>query len=125
MEQSLSHASYISFRFSLFTDIQSQCSSFLSCSEKSISSRGNEERNYSTLHGAGRVMSRKKAFETLSLEEYRKAMEGIYTTTANQETIDEAPMAYKQMEDIIDAIRHTVDNVEIIKPVYSFKASER
>ena len=76
-------------------------------------------------HGAGRVMSRKKAFETLSLEEYRKAMEGIYTTTANQETIDEAPMACKQMEDIIDAIRQTVDNVEIIKPVYSFKASER
>ncbi len=125
MEQSLSHASYISFLFSLFTDIQSQCSSFLSCSEKSISCRGNEERNYSTPHGAGRVTSRKKAFETLSLEEYRKAMEGIYTTTANQETIDEAPMACKQMEDIIDAIRQTVDNVEIIKPVYSFKASER
>ena len=52
-------------------------------------------------------------------------MEGIYTTTANQETIDEAHMACKQMEDIIDAIRQTVDNVEIIKPVYSFKASER
>ena len=87
--------------------------------------RGNEEWNYSAPHGAGRVMSRKKAFETLSLEEYRKAMEGIYTTTANQETIDEAPMAYKRMEDIIDAIREAVDIVEIIKPVYNFKAAER
>jgi len=87
--------------------------------------RGNEEWNYSAPHGAGRVMSRKAARESLSLEEYRKAMEGIYTTTANLETIDEAPMAYKRMEDIIDAIREAVDIVEIIRPVYNFKAAEK
>ena len=87
--------------------------------------RGNEEWNYSAPHGAGRVMSRKKAFETLSLEDYKTAMEGIYTTTANQETLDESPMAYKRMEDIIDAIRDAVDIVEIIKPVYNFKAAEK
>ncbi len=87
--------------------------------------RGNEDWNYSAPHGAGRVMSRKKAFETLSLEDYKAAMEGIYTTTANLETIDEAPMAYKRMEDIIDVIRESVDIVEIIKPVYNFKAAEK
>ena len=87
--------------------------------------RGNEEWNYSAPHGAGRIMSRKKAFETLSLDEYRKAMEGIYTTTATRDTLDEAPMAYKRMEDIIDAIREAVDIVEIIKPVYNFKAAEK
>ena len=87
--------------------------------------RGNEEWNYSAPHGAGRVMSRKKAFETLSLDDYKTAMEGIYTTTANQETLDESPMAYKRMEDIIDSIREAVDIVEIIKPVYNFKAAEK
>ena len=86
---------------------------------------GNEEWNYSAPHGAGRIMSRKTAFETLSLEEYKTAMEGIYTTTANRETLDESPMAYKRMEDIIDAIREAVDIVEIIKPVYNFKAAEQ
>jgi len=87
--------------------------------------RGNEEWNYSAPHGAGRLMSRKKARDTLSLDEYKQAMEGIYTTTANQETLDESPMAYKRMEDIIDAIREAVDIVEIIKPVYNFKAAEK
>ena len=85
--------------------------------------RGNEEWNYSAPHGAGRVMSRKTAKNTLSLKEYQAAMEGIYTTTATLETLDEAPMAYKRMEDIIDAIREAVDIVEIIKPVYNFKAA--
>ena len=84
--------------------------------------RGNEEWNYSAPHGAGRVMSRKAARDTLSMDEYRKTMEGIYTTSANPETIDESPMAYKRMEDIIDAIRESVDIVEIIRPVYNFKA---
>ena len=87
--------------------------------------RGNEEWNYSAPHGAGRVMSRKKARDTLSLEAYREAMKGIYTTTANLETIDEAPMAYKRMEDILDTIGEAVDIVEIIKPVYNFKAAEK
>ena len=87
--------------------------------------RGNEEWNYSAPHGAGRIMSRKKAFETLSLDDYKTVMEGIYTTTANQETLDESPMAYKRMEDIIDTIREAVDIVEIIKPVFNFKAAEK
>ncbi len=87
--------------------------------------RGNEEWNYSAPHGAGRIMSRKKARDTLSLDEYKASMQGIYTTTATLETIDEAPMAYKRMDDIIDAIREAVDIVEIIKPVYNFKAAEK
>ena len=87
--------------------------------------KGNSDWNCSAPHGAGRVMARKKAFETLSLEDYKTAMEGIYTTTANRETLDESPMAYKRMEDIIDAIREAVDIVEIIKPVYNFKAAEK
>ena len=87
--------------------------------------RGNEEWNYSAPHGVGRIMSRKTARDTLSLDDYRAAMKGIYTTTATQETIDEAPMAYKRMEDIIDAVREAVDIVEIIRPVYNFKAAEK
>ena len=69
-------------------------------------------------------MSRKTARDTLSLEAYQEAMKGIYTTTANRETLDEAPMAYQRMEDIIDSIRESVDIIEIIKPVYNFKAAE-
>ena len=87
--------------------------------------RGNEEWNYSAPHGAGRLMSRKAARDTLSLQEYQESMKGIYTTTASMDTIDEAPMAYKRMEDIIDAICESVDIVEIIKPVYNFKAPEK
>ncbi len=87
--------------------------------------RGNEEWNYSAPHGAGRLMSRKTARDTLSMEAFKEAMKGIYTTTANRDTIDEAPMAYKRMEDIIDVIRESVDIVEIIRPVFNFKASEK
>ena len=69
-------------------------------------------------------MSRTKARETLDLEAYKKTMEGIYTTSVNESTIDEAPMAYKSLEDIIEVIRESVDVIEILKPVYNFKASE-
>ena len=69
-------------------------------------------------------MSRTKARETLDLEAYKKTMEGIYTTSVNESTIDEAPMAYKSLEDIIDVIREYVDVIEILKPIYNFKASE-
>ena len=86
--------------------------------------KGNPEWNYSAPHGAGRLMSRTKARETLDLEAYRKTMEGIYTTSVNEATIDEAPMAYKSLEDIIDIIRESVDVIEILKPIYNFKASE-
>ncbi len=86
--------------------------------------KGNPEWNYSAPHGAGRVMSRKKARETLSMREYAAAMSGIYTTSINETTIDEAPMAYKRIEDIIDVIRESVDVIEVIRPVYNFKASD-
>lgn len=86
--------------------------------------KGNPEWNYSAPHGAGRLMSRTKARETLDLEAYRKTMEGIYTTSVNEATIDEAPMAYKSLKDIIDVVRESVDVIEILKPIYNFKASE-
>ena len=86
--------------------------------------RGNPEWNFSAPHGAGRVMSRKAAHANLSMEEYQTAMEGIYTTSVNETTLDEAPMAYKRLEDIIDAIRDSVDVIDIIRPVYNFKASD-
>ena len=85
--------------------------------------KGNPEWNFSAPHGAGRLMSRTKAKDTLSMEEYKKAMEGIFTTSVNEETLDEAPMAYKSLEDIIDVIEGSVDVIEVIKPVYNFKAS--
>lgn len=85
--------------------------------------KGNPEWNYSAPHGAGRIMSRTKAKETLNMEMYREAMKGIYTTSVNEQTIDEAPMAYKSLEDIIDVIKDSVDIIEIMKPVYNFKAS--
>lgn len=86
--------------------------------------KGNPEWNYSAPHGAGRIMSRTKARETLDLAAYKRTMEGIYTTSVNESTIDEAPMAYKSLEDIIDVIRESVDIIEILEPVYNFKASE-
>ena len=84
--------------------------------------RGNPEWNMSAPHGAGRLMSRTKAKEDLSLEEYQKTMEGIYTTSVNESTLDEAPMAYKSLDDIIDVIRDSVDVVDVMKPVFNFKA---
>ena len=86
--------------------------------------KGNEDWNCSAPHGAGRVMSRTKAKELVSLEEFEKSMDGIYTTSVNQSTIDESPMAYKTLDEIVENIKDTVDVLEIIKPVYNFKASE-
>jgi len=86
--------------------------------------KGNPEWNYSAPHGAGRLMSRSQAKENLSMEDYRAAMEGIYTTSVNEKTLDEAPMAYKSLEDIIDVIKDSVDIIDIMKPVYNFKASD-
>ena len=86
--------------------------------------RGNAEWNYSAPHGAGRLMSRAKARETLDMEAYRATMAGVYTTSVNERTIDEAPMAYKSLEDIIDVIRDSVDVIEVLKPIYNFKASD-
>ena len=86
--------------------------------------KGNPEWNYSAPHGAGRIMSRTKAFRELTMEEYKKTMEGVYTTSVNENTLDEAPMAYKSLEDIIDVIRESVDVIDVMKPIYNFKASE-
>jgi len=86
--------------------------------------KGNEDWNYSAPHGAGRIMSRSKAKETVSLDDYKKSMNGIFTTSVNTSTIDESPMAYKTMDEIIGNIKDTVEIVDIIKPIYNFKASE-
>lgn len=86
--------------------------------------KGNEDWNYSAPHGAGRTMSRSKAKESILLEEYQKAMDGIFTTSVNTSTIDESPMAYKTMDEIIGNIKDTVEIVHIIKPIYNFKANE-
>lgn len=86
--------------------------------------KGNPEWNYSAPHGAGRVMSRTKAKRELNMEEYKAAMSGVYTTSVNEATLDEAPMVYKRLEDIIDVIRESVDVIDVMKPVYNFKASE-
>ena len=86
--------------------------------------KGNPEWNYSAPHGAGRVMSRSKAKNTLSMEEYREEMKGVYTTSVNEQTLDEAPMAYKSLEDIIDVIKDSVDVIDVMKPIYNFKASD-
>ena len=84
--------------------------------------KGNPEWNFSAPHGAGRLMSRTKAKDTLTMDEYRESMKGVYTTSVNEFTLDEAPMAYKSLEDIIDVITESVDVVEVIKPVYNFNA---
>ena len=85
--------------------------------------RGNPEWNFSAPHGAGRIMSRSKARESLDLEEYRREMAGVYTTSVSEDTIDESPMAYKSLDDIISVIGDTVDIIEVLRPVYNFKAS--
>lgn len=86
--------------------------------------KGNPEWNYSAPHGAGRIMSRSKAKESLNLEKYKEEMAGIYTTSVNEKTLDESPMAYKSLGDIIDVIRDSVDVIDVMKPVFNFKASE-
>lgn len=86
--------------------------------------KGNEEWNCSAPHGAGRTMSRSKAKENITLDEFKKSMEGIYTTSVNTSTIDESPMAYKPARSIIDNIQKTVEIQKILKPVYNFKASD-
>lgn len=85
--------------------------------------KGNEDWNYSAPHGAGRLMSRSKAKETISMNEYKDAMNGIYTTSVNDATIEEAPQVYKPIEEIMKAIKPTADIVEVVKPIYNFKAN--
>jgi tRNA-splicing ligase RtcB len=86
--------------------------------------KGDEDWNYSAPHGAGRIMSRSQAKRDFDMPEYETAMDGIYTTCVNPSTLDESPMAYKPMEEIIANIGDTVDIVERIIPIYNFKAGE-
>ncbi|HEY8464639.1 MAG TPA: RtcB family protein [Bacillota bacterium] len=85
--------------------------------------KGNPAWNYSAPHGAGRLMSRKQAKQSLKLQEFKQSMQGIYTTCLSRDTLDEAPAAYKPMAEIIANIQDTVEINKIIKPVYSFKAA--
>ena len=85
--------------------------------------KGNEDWNFSAPHGAGRIMSRTAAKERLDMDEYRREMAGVYTTSVNEATLDEAPMAYKSLSDIIDVISESVDVIEVLKPIYNFKAN--
>lgn len=86
--------------------------------------KGNDDWNSSAPHGAGRLFGRKAARERFSMSEYKESMEGIYTTSVNNDTLDECPMAYKSMEDITSHIGETAEIVNVIKPVYNFKAGE-
>jgi RNA-splicing ligase RtcB len=86
--------------------------------------KGNEEWNCSAPHGAGRLMSRKAAFASLSMEEYKSEMEGIYSTCVVKDTLDESPMAYKTMDEIVSQIGPTAEIAERILPIYNFKAAE-
>lgn len=86
--------------------------------------KSNEDWNCSAPHGAGRLISRTKAKELITLQEFQKEMNDIWTTSVNNNTIDECPMVYKPMDEIVNNIKDTVDIVDIIKPIYNFKASE-
>ena len=84
--------------------------------------KGNEDWNYSAPHGAGRLMGRNEAHKKLNFDEFKEQMKGVYSTSVLTETLDEAPNAYKPMNEIVEAIGETVDIVDIIKPIYNFKA---
>ena len=86
--------------------------------------KGNEEWNRSAPHGAGRLMSRKQAFARFSMDEYAAEMEGIWSSCVVSDTLDESPMAYKPMDEIVSEIGPTADILERIRPVYNFKAAE-
>ena len=85
--------------------------------------KGNDDWNQSAPHGAGRLMSRSVAKESFTVSEFKSQMNGIYTTSVNKDTLDECPMAYKGMDDIVNNIGDTVEVMQIIKPIYNFKAS--
>lgn len=85
--------------------------------------KGNEDWNFSAPHGAGRLLSRMAAFERLTMEEYKAEMAGIYSTCVNENTLDESPMAYKSMDEIVENIQPTAEIVCKIKPIYNFKAA--
>lgn len=85
--------------------------------------KGNPDWNYSAPHGAGRILSRGQAKSNISIDEYRESMKDIFTTCVNQSTLDEAPQAYKPIEDIVKNIKDTVEILDIAKPIYNFKSN--
>ena len=85
--------------------------------------KGNPDWNYSAPHGAGRLMSRSEAKETFSLEEYQESMKGIFTTSVGYSTLDECPMTYKPMNTIVENIEETAKIIDVLKPIYNYKAS--
>ena len=85
---------------------------------------GTPDWNFSAPHGAGRLMSRSAAFERLTMEEYEREMAGIYTTCIVRNTLDESPMAYKSIDEIMQNIEPTANILCRIKPIYNFKATE-
>lgn len=86
--------------------------------------KGNADWNFSAPHGAGRIMSRTQARSSFTLSQFKETMEGIYTTSVNKETLDECPLAYKPMDDIVRNIGDTVKIIDNIIPIYNFKAAE-
>lgn len=86
--------------------------------------KGNEDWNFSAPHGAGRLMNRAEVKQSFTLSQYKKAMQGIYTTSVSRETLDESPMAYKSMDTILSQIEPTVEVLERLNPIYNFKAGE-
>ena len=85
--------------------------------------KGNPDWNYSAPHGAGRIMSRKKAQATLNVEDFERTMSeaGVFTTSVSKHTLDEAPFVYKNPNDILDVVGDTLDIIEVIKPIYNLK----
>ena len=86
--------------------------------------KGNPEWNFSAPHGAGRLFSRSQAKQSFTVSEFKKQMQGIYTTSVSEQTLDECPMAYKSLDDIAGNIGDTAEIIEVIKPIYNFKAGE-
>ena len=86
--------------------------------------KGNEDWNFSAPHGAGRLMSRAQAKESFTVSQFKKEMAEIYTTSVSKSTLDECPMAYKGMQDILDYIGPTAEVLKIIRPIYNFKAGD-
>ena len=84
--------------------------------------KGNEDWNYSAPHGAGRLMSRSEAKSKLNINEFENSMKDIWTTSVCEETIDEAPMAYKSIDDILKFVGHTIEIIDVIKPIYNYKS---
>lgn len=85
--------------------------------------KGNPEWNYSAPHGAGRILSRSQAKEVVDINAFKDSMQGIYTTSVNESTLDESPFVYKPMDEIMENIRDTVDILTVVKPIYNFKSS--